>query len=63
MSKQKQNFLYATCSELVFFCNSMNDLSSYCELTDSRLRTSDTDLPVPISTGNFEYYHSFLNTL
>ena len=30
---------------LYFSCNSMNNLSSYCGLTDSRMRASDTDLP------------------
>ena len=33
---------------LYFSCNSMNNLSSYCGLTDSRMRASDKDLPVPI---------------
>ena len=27
-------------------CNSMNNLLSYCGLTDSKMRASDTDLPV-----------------
>ena len=40
-----KRYFYTTCSELVFF-NSMNNLSSYCGLTDSRMRASDTDLPV-----------------
>ena len=31
---------------LYFSCNLMNNLSSYCGLTDSRMRASDTDLPV-----------------
>ena len=31
---------------LYFLGNSMNNLSSYCGLTDSRMRASDTDLPV-----------------
>jgi len=31
---------------LYFSGNSMNNLSSYCGLTDSRMRASDTDLPV-----------------
>ena len=31
---------------LYFLGNSMNNLSSYCGLTDSRIRASDTDLPV-----------------
>ena len=26
----------------------MNNLSSYCGLTDSRMSASDTDLPVPV---------------
>ena len=31
---------------LYFLGNSMNNLPSYCGLTDSRMRASDTDLPV-----------------
>ena len=31
---------------LYFLGNSMNNLLSYCGLTDSRMRASDTDLPV-----------------
>ena len=31
---------------LYFSWNSMNNLSSYCGLTESRMRASDTDLPV-----------------
>ena len=31
---------------LYFLGNLMNNLSSYCKLTDSRMRASDTDLPV-----------------
>ena len=31
---------------LYFSGNSMNNFSSYCGLTDSRMRASDTDLPV-----------------
>ena len=31
---------------LYFSGNSMNNLSSYCGLTDSRMIASDTDLPV-----------------
>ena len=45
-----KQFLYTTCSEFVFFLyrtrKSMNNLSSYCGLTDSRMSASDTDLPV-----------------
>ena len=35
-----------TCSELVFFGNSMNNLLSYCGVTDARMRTSKEDLSV-----------------
>ena len=46
---QKQ-FLYTTSSQFVFFLywsrKSMNNLSSYCGLTNSRMSSSDTDLPV-----------------
>ena len=35
---------------LYFSCGSMNNLSSYCGLTDSRMRASDTDLPVKVFT-------------
>ena len=42
---------FCTQHELVFFLywsrESMNNLSSYCGLTDSRMSASDTDLPVP----------------
>ena len=52
-TKTKKQFLYITCSELVNFlywtCNSMNNLSSYCVLTDSIMSASDTDLPVSMS--------------
>ena len=45
-----KQFLCTKCSEFVFFwvrsCKSMNNLSSYCGLTDSRMSASDTDLPV-----------------
>ena len=37
---------------LYFSGNSMNNLSSYCGLTDSRMRASDTDLPVNSKTGS-----------
>ena len=46
--KTKKQFLYTTCSELVFSSNSMNNLSSYCGLTDARMRASEKDLPVPM---------------
>jgi hypothetical protein len=45
-----KQFLCITCSEFVFFwarsCKSMNNLSSYCRLTDAKIRASDKDLPV-----------------
>ena len=45
-----KQFLYTTCSEFVFFwvrsCKSMNNLLSHCGLNDSRMRASETDLPV-----------------
>ena len=46
--------LYTTCSQLVFFLywiqEWMNNLSSYCGLTDSRISASEKDLPVLNST-------------
>ena len=47
-NKNKKQFSYTTCCQLVFSWNSMNNLSSYCGLTDSRMRASDTDLPAQI---------------
>ena len=44
-NKNKTNF----CTQHVlnlYFSRSMNNLSSYCGLTDSRMSASDTDLPV-----------------
>ena len=52
MSKQKQKnqFMYTTCTELVVFMywtgKSMNNLLSYCGLVDVRISASDKDLPV-----------------
>ena len=52
MSKQKQKkqFMYTTCSEIVVFMygigKSMNNLLSYCGLVDARIRASNKDLPV-----------------
>ena len=34
----------------------MNNLSSYCGLTDSRMRASDTDLPVPTTLHHISLY-------
>ena len=38
---------------LYFSGNSMNNLSSYCGLTDSRMRASEKDLPVCIQRKHF----------
>ena len=42
--------MYTTCSEIVVFMyrigKSMNNLSSYCGLVDTKIRASDKDLPV-----------------
>ena len=35
-----KQYLYTTCSELVFVGNSMNNLLSYCGLTNARMRAS-----------------------
>ena len=58
MSKQKQknNFCTQHVVNLYFSWNSMNNLSSYCGLTDSRMRASDTDLPV---TTSLEWLEAF----
>ena len=44
--------MYTTCSELVVFMywtgDSMDNLSSYLGLVDTRIRASNKDLPVPI---------------
>ena len=49
-NKNKKRFVYTTCSELGIFmystCNSMNNLSSYCGLVDSKIRAPDKDLIV-----------------
>ena len=48
-NKNKKQFLYTTCSKLVFFMNwtgkSMNNLLSYCGLVYSWISASDKDLP------------------
>ena len=50
MLKEKQNKKNNFCTQhvlnLYFYCNSMNNLSSYFGLTDTRIRAFDTDLPV-----------------
>ena len=45
-SKQKTILVHNLFWTCIFRGNSMNNLSSYCGLTDSRMRASDTDLPV-----------------
>ena len=46
MSKQKDNFCTQPVLNLYFSGNSMNNLLSYCGLTDARMRASEKDLPV-----------------
>ena len=50
--KNKKQFMYKTCSELVIFMyrsrNSMNNHMSYCGLVDARISASEKDLPVPL---------------
>ena len=52
MSKQKQknNFCTQHVENLYFSGNSMNNLLSYCGLTDARMRASEKDLPVHCTT-------------
>ena len=45
-TKTKKTPIFVHVVNLYFSWNSMNNLSSYCGLTDSRMRASDTDLPV-----------------
>ena len=53
-NKNKKQFVYTTCSELVVFMysigRSMNNLLSYCGLVDVRIDPSDKDLPVQLIT-------------
>ena len=62
MSKQKteKQFLYTTCSEHEFMNNSMNNLLSYCGLTDARMRASGKDLPVKYMFSSYVliYFYS-----
>ena len=47
MSKQKQNnFCAQHVVNLYFSGNSMNNLLSYCGLTDARMKASEKDLPI-----------------
>ena len=57
MSKQKQknNFCTQHVLNLYILGNSMNNLLSYCGLTDARMRASEKDLP--IKNGPILYNH------
>ena len=45
-TKTKQKFCTQHVVNLYFSWNSMNNISSYCGLTDLRMRASEKDLPV-----------------
>ena len=48
-TKQKQQFVYTTCSAGILslqFSRTMNNLLSYCGLVDAKKGDSDKDLPV-----------------
>ena len=44
--KTKNNFCAQHALNLYFSCNSINNLSSYCGLTDARMKASEKELPV-----------------
>ena len=47
VQKQKTIFVHNNCTQHNNFSgNSMNNLLSYCGLTDARMRASEKDLPV-----------------
>ena len=48
---------------LYFSGNSMNNFSSYCGLTDSRIRGSDTDLPKESHGGNYFFQNNLEQNL
>jgi hypothetical protein len=54
---KKNNFCIQRVVNLYFSGNSMNNLMSYCGLTDARTRASEKDIPVPDS------YQGFINIL
>ena len=60
--QNKKQFVYTTSSEFGIFMywtrNSMNNLSSYCGLVDTRISASDKDLPVTGSSleSNFKLF-------
>ena len=62
-NKNKKQFLYTTCSELVFFwvrsCKSMNNLLSYCGLTDARMNPPEKDLPVSLVVFTLAAFNCF----
>jgi hypothetical protein len=48
MSKQRQKTIFVH-NMLYFSWNPVNNLSSYCGLTDARMRASEKDLPVRLA--------------
>ena len=48
---KKNNFCTQLVLNFYFSCNLMNNLSSYCGLTDARMRSSGKDLPVTSNLG------------
>ena len=48
-NKTKNNFCTQHVVNLYFSGNSMNNLLSYCGLTDARMRASEKDLPVNLT--------------
>ena len=57
--KQKNNFCTQHVLSLYFSGESMNNLSSHCGLTDSRMRASDIDLPVLIRSHHLQLQWKF----
>ena len=55
---QDKNEIFCTqhVLNLYFPCNSMNNLSSYCGLTDARMRASEKDLPVKKMTRSLRSF-------
>ena len=53
----KNNICTQQVVNLYFSGNSMSNLSSYCGLTDSRMRASEKDLPVPIFPPLFHAFN------
>ena len=62
MSKRKQNFSTQHVLNLYFLGNSMNNLLSYCGLTNARMRASEKDLPVMLfqMLENIFVYQTYL---